>query len=146
MALLLIMPMKVMATKYDEDATFRNSGPIKVLIYDLATGGCWTNIKEVRDYVIGQVEVICGEILPAGTGAIFVEDINIEVTVHAIRHPQSKVCFGNISLDVWTLAEAYGNRELFGHLYLSTYSKIVHNPKNLNIPVLDLVKEALQEW
>ena len=76
----------------------------------------------------------------------FFEDINIEVTVHAIRHPQSKICFGNISLDVWTLAEAHGNRELFGHLYLSTYSKIVYNPKNFNIPVLDLVKEALQEW
>ena len=57
MALLLIMPMKVMAVKYDPDATFKNIGPLKVLIYDLATGGCWTNIKEVRDYVIGQVEL-----------------------------------------------------------------------------------------
>ena len=47
MALLLIMPMKVMAVKYDTDATFKNIGPLKVLIYDLATGGCWTNIKEV---------------------------------------------------------------------------------------------------
>ena len=90
--------------------------------------------------------VIGGEILLAQPGVIFAEDINIEVTVHAIRHPQSKVCFGNISLDVWTIAEAHGNRELSGHLYLSNYSKIVYNHKNFNIPVLDLVKEALQEW
>ena len=73
--------------------------------------------------------VIGGEILPAQPGVIFAEDINIEVTVHAIRHPQSKVCFGNISLDVWTIAEAHGNRELSGHLYLSNYSKIVYNHK-----------------
>ena len=33
-SLLLIMPMKVIAAKYDEDATLRNSGPIYLHIYD----------------------------------------------------------------------------------------------------------------
>ena len=89
------MPMKVMAYKYDDDATFRNIGPVYIKIFDQANGACWTNIKEVRDYVIGQVEARGGKTVPS-LEDIFGKGVIVEVTVHAERHPQLPACIGNV--------------------------------------------------
>ena len=141
-SLLLLMPMKVMAAKYDEDATLRNSGPVYVIIQDNAKGGCWTNIKESRDYVIGQVEARGGETVPSPDD----EGIAVEVDVTAMRLPQSKACFGSISVNFLTPAQALHNEKLLGILILGRIAKIFYTPNNFNIKVLDLIKEAFEEW
>ena len=55
-SLLLILAVEVMAWKCDKDLTFNDNGPAYVFIADDASGGYRTNLKEERDYVIGQVE------------------------------------------------------------------------------------------
>ena len=141
-SLLLIMPMKVIAEKYDEDATLRNIGPIYVHIQDNAKGGCWTNIKEVRDYVIGQVEARGGKTVPSSED----EGINVSVSVTSFRLSQSKACVGNISVQFVTPTTASHNQDLFGFLFLSTHGSLSYNPDNFNIRVLEIVQEAFEEW
>ena len=144
-SLLLIMPMKVIAEKYDGDATLRNSGPVYISITDNANGGCWTNIKEVRDYVIGQVEARGGKTVPS-LEDIFGKGVIVEVTVHAERHPQLQACIGNVSVDITTPSSARHDNNLWGYLHVSKYSSLGFEPKNFNIYVLDIVQKAFKEW
>ena len=134
--------MKVIAEKLDEDATLRNVGPVYVMIHDNAKGGCWTNIKESRDYVIGQVEARGGKTVPSFDD----EGIAVEVDVTAMRLPQSKACFGSIAVNFLTPAQALHNEKFLGILILSRKGKIFYTPDNFNIKVLDLIKEAFEEW
>ena len=94
-SLLLILPTQVMAVKYLEGLTIKDLGPMDVEIIESTDNGCWTNIKEVRDYVIGQVEARGGKTVPS-LEDIFGKGVIVEVTVHAERHPQLPACIGNV--------------------------------------------------
>ena len=54
---LLIAPTLSLGKVWDRDARLSNLGSINISIIDDTDGGCWTNISEVRSYVVGKLEI-----------------------------------------------------------------------------------------
>ena len=70
----------------------------------------------------------------------------MEVQINAMRLPQSKACFGSISVNFLKLAQAFRNKNFAGILILSRKGTIFYRPDNFNIKVLEMIKEAFEEW
>jgi hypothetical protein len=137
--------MKVMATKMDKDLTFKNTGPVYVFVNDQATGGCWTNIKEVRDYAIGLIEIKGGKIAETRDDAMVV-GVFLDILVNAMRIPDLNACVAHVAIYLKTPAWAIHNADLYGELVLSRHDFVGFQSGNLNITILEQVQKALQEW
>ena len=57
LTLLLIAPSFAWSEKFYPDITLDKIGNIEVVIRDGAVDGCWTNIKEVKNYAEGKLEI-----------------------------------------------------------------------------------------
>jgi hypothetical protein len=57
LTLLLIAPSFAWSQKFFPDITLDKIGNIEVVIRDGAVDGCWTNIKEVKNYAEGKLEI-----------------------------------------------------------------------------------------
>ena len=96
-----------LATIFSPNVNLKDLGAIKVVISDMATGGCWTNIKEVKDYAEGKLEI-------AGADLSYKSDIiahagkrnNFTIAVFAQRL-NSGLCIGliRVQLGGYLLAE-----------------------------------------
>jgi len=75
--LFLIAPNWGLATIFSPNVNLKDLGAIKVVISDMATGGCWTNIKEVKDYADGKLEI-------AGAGIFLFSDYSMQM-----QHPSN---------------------------------------------------------
>jgi len=60
---LLLAPGLVWATKTDPSMKIHDLGSIGIFVDDQMTGGCFTNIKEVRDYATGTIENKGGKVV-----------------------------------------------------------------------------------
>ena len=60
---LLIAPSFVAAQKFYDKAKLSDIGPIKVMLTDGATNGCWTNLMETKNYAAGQIDIAGGRVV-----------------------------------------------------------------------------------
>ena len=54
---LLIAPSWGWGVIFDPYVKLKDIGPMQVSMRDFASGGCWTNIKEVKDYAEDKLEI-----------------------------------------------------------------------------------------
>ena len=133
------------AQKIDQNVTFADVSPIYVSINDYASGGCWTNLKEVKTYASDKIELAGGKLVPT-LEDVMGKGIGFVIIVNANRHSQLGVCHGSVSVTTETLATAPQFPEVFGLLTLSVKRFSYLDAGNFNQHVLDTVKKALDEW
>lgn len=143
------------ATIYDPHVTLKDIGALKVAIHDDTSGGCWTNMKEAKDYAEAKLDI-------AGADLSYVSDdvtyagkrTKFFISVFGYRMSDG-VCVGHAEIqiggflvtDIWTQSRAAaGHLNVVGHLDFSKYTRLLRNPNNVNNEVLDTVKSAIEEW
>lgn len=143
LTLLLISPSFAWSEKFLADLTLDKIGNIEVVIRDSAVDGCWTNIKEVKNYAEGKLEIAGAKLFEQDN------DLNLAgvnngfyIKVNAMRMDNG-YCFGNVQVFIGGLAMV---RDIVGFLKYSDMSAIAGDPKNLNISVLNHVQTAIDEW
>ena len=141
--LLLIAPSFAWSEKFFPDITLDKVGNIEVVIRDAAIDGCWTNIKEVKNYAEGKLE-IAGAKLFEPDNDLYLAGINngFYIKVNAMR-TNDGYCFGNVHVFIGGLAMV---RDILGFVKYSSADAIAGDPKNLNISVLNHVQTAINEW
>ena len=128
----------VYAQKFDEDVTFEDLGPVVVSPIDNATGGCWTNMKEAKNYAEGQLDMAGAKVADDIANAA----ISLDISVLAERVEQG-YCYGTAVVRVARFDKSWNYDTI---ILFSSFTTIVVNPTNLNIAVLDLIKKAVDEW
>ena len=149
MVIAVCLPNLSWATIVDPYVTLKDIGPLKVAITDGASGGCWTNMKEAKNYAEGKLEI-------AGADLSFVSDelpyagirSHFWIEVYANRLDNG-LCFGHIDISISGYfisgVETKHNRAI-GLLQFSEYKYGIRNADNMNTQVLDVIKTAIGEW
>lgn len=145
--LILITPSWAVAAKYMKGIKFSDVSPIYVDIADYASGGCWTNLKEVKTYASDKIELAGGVLTESidevTTGA---KGIGFIILVNARRHKNLGICYGNISVTTESFGTAPQFPDYFGLVTYSQKGLIVTDGVNFNKLVLDTVSKAIAEW
>ena len=128
----------VYAQKFDEGVTFEDLGPVVVSLIDNATGGCWTNMKEAKNYAEGQLDMAGAKVADDIANAA----ISLDISVLAERVEQG-YCYGTAVVRVARFDKSWNYDTI---ILFSSFTTIVVNPTNFNIAVLDLIKKAVDEW
>ena len=137
--LILIVPTWAAAWKMDDKVTFPDIGPVKVYINDSARNGCWTNIKEAKNYAEGQIEIAGGKTVDKDEEAF----VTLNINVLGERWELADVCYGMVDISV-TRPEY--SEPIDTIILYSMYKYVAINPDNFNTVVLDVIKEAVGEW
>ena len=143
--LMLIAPSWALAEKYNPDMKFSNVGPIFVQLSDHATGGCWTNLKEVKTYASNKIELAGGRLTESFVEG-FENGIMFHIHVFAMRHSQVPMCVAKIDVFTQTVGRADHLPYNTGVINYSSNGKLVFQSGNVNTIVLDVVKETVDEW
>lgn len=140
-ALLMTLATQAGALVFDENFNFK-SKRLYVMLQDHAIEGCWTNLREAREYAEEKLRM---------KGAIIQNDgwdsdtFLLEITVISFRNPNAdSQCIGMIRVNISDMK--YFN-ELNRRLALVSENSyaLLHN-KNLNTQVLDRISVALAEF
>jgi hypothetical protein len=117
-----------------ESLTPGNFGSVRVVVEDMATGGCWTNLGEAQTYAEDKLGTI-GYRVEEQTRGMFI------VQVHAERTDAGK-CYGRIYSAMLLSA---GEKGMRGELELSRVNSIFTNYPNANTLTLDLIKAHIDQ-
>ena len=74
---LLIAPSFVAAQKFDPKTNVNDITPVYIELMDNATGGCWTNLMEAKNYAAGQVDIAGGKLVETPQEAYSIFSINV---------------------------------------------------------------------
>lgn len=143
LTLLLIAPSFAWSERFSWDKTLADIGSITVVIHDSAVDGCWTNIKEVKNYAEAKLEIAGAKLFEqdndlylAGIGNGFFIQVNA-------RRLDSGYCFGSVQVFIGGAAMFL---DVLGFFKYSSINAIAGNSENLNISVLNHVQKAISEW
>lgn len=145
MFVLLISPC--WGSEYIIDATLNlnDVGPIKVRTIDDVSGGCWTNIKEVKNYAEDKLEMAGADLsYTIDRMAIAGARNRFDIYVSGNRL-NSGLCVGDVEVSLNRFAKSQIGDHI-GVLFFSRMSVAFTNPRNFNNQVLDAVKGAIGEW
>jgi len=110
-------------------------GAIQVLIKDDATGGCWTNIGDVKNYAEGA--------LKQKGYAVSADSAKYTMTVYAfIKRTNNNNCYGTVNVNLKTNNELDG---VFGWHVVSEIIFISISSSNHNSEVLNVVSRFVDE-
>ena len=137
--LILITPTWAAAAKFDQNVKFKDLGPVTVLISDEATGGCWTNMKEAKNYAEGQLDMVGATLVDKTEDAA----VALDIFVSAERFSSFPQCYGSVIIQV---ARSDKKNNVTAVITYSSVGQIAAFKDNLNIMVLDLIKMAVAEW
>lgn len=133
--LLMILTFGNASAQYvGKDVAPEAVGPIEVTITDGAKGGCWTNLREVREYTEEKLRIKEYTVVDSKSNYYF------EISVTAFRN--SGNCIGHIDIKVYT-----GNYRdnVFGFHTIVSGGNVSITPRNLNNDTLDLVHEIIDK-
>ena len=144
--LMLIVPTWGVAQKFNAEMRLTDLNPIYVSVNDFASGGCWTNLKEVKTYASDKLELGGGVLTDSLEEVLKGNAYALNILVNAKRHSTLGICYGNISIK--TEGIGYGAKEpqWRGMISYSEKGANVTSSTNFNQQVLDYVGKALDEW
>ena len=113
---------------------------IEVILDDQATGACWTNLRETREYTEEKIRMAGGRVYQ--TGARYWPDYySLMVTVRSNRLSNG-TCFGLILVDLKTGAVVNGKAHSASALSITNYFTGAPNANNF---VISLVQDFFTE-
>ena len=137
-ALMLTFASQAGAEIIDESFNIRGK-KFYVYLIDGASGGCWTNLREVREYAEEKLQMR-GAIVDDGWDK---DGFTLKININAIRNPNADTqCFGNIDIAVMDMSYYASKRWAL----ISNFAGTNLVNKNMNNAVLDRVNQALAEF
>lgn len=137
--MLLLFPFEALAWKVDPQIRIPDLKKIHVALDDQASGGCWTNIRETRDYAAGKIEILGGTIEEKFETADFIFAIGVLASRAA-----NNTCIGSINVKFFKVTRL--PNQMGGFFVLSESSGITSDTKNMNNFVLEVVASGINEW
>ena len=134
---MLIAPSFVAAQKFDDKVKLKDISPITVELMDGATNGCWTNLMEAKNYAAGQIDIAGGKVVETAQEASSYFIIHVQ----AARMNEGQ-CFGSLQVSSY---RPHNHNGVITLAMFSQYLRTAVQP-NFNNFVLDVIKEAVQEW
>lgn len=137
--LVLIFPSWAIAWKLDPDVRLTNLESIHITIDDQASQGCWTNLRESKEYAAGKIEALGSRIEEKFADAEFVFAINVQA-----QRTGTGSCYGHVEVEIFKVTRLPNG--IGGMHVVSSKSGISYNPKNLNYFVLDVIAAGMKDW
>ena len=120
---------------YSSDANPSTVESISVRIIDEATDGCWTNLREVREYAEEKLRI-------AGYKVVSQEgEYRFVINVHAFRLKRRTECVGAIRIGIESSSISKG---VFGFHEIGSFQLVSVKSPNLNNDALDLINLMIQ--
>ena len=111
-------------------------GPVKVSLNDGASDACWTNLREVREYVEEKLRMSGYYVADTPRAPIY----SFSITVHAYR--SNNQCVGRVSAELMKFAFV---DEIFGDFVVGSNHYVGNRSSNLNNLVITAVQELIDE-
>ena len=146
---LLIAPSLGLGVIFDPYVKLKDIGPMQVSMRDLATGGCWTNIKEVKNYAEDKLEIAGADLSFTGDDIPYAGKKNYFTIAVTAERLSNGLCIGSVNVNIggYFLTDiVHEAGQIAGLLDFSEYGMRFYHPRNMNNQILDTVKEAIAEW
>ena len=118
------------------DVNPKSVGTIHVYLQDDAKGGCWTNLREVREYAQEKLR-IAGYSTSAEKNTF-----GVRLEVWVLAYKSNGQCVGNLRA---TLGKPTVQDGLFGYLEVANHNLLTNENGNLNATVISLVQELINK-
>ena len=118
-----------------DDVSPQSIGPVKVSLHDGATDACWTNLREVREYVEEKLRM-SGYSVVQTNAPIY----SFSITVAAYR--SNNQCVGRTSAELFKVTVV---DEIFGEFVVGSYHYVANRNSNLNNLVITTVQGLIDE-
>ena len=116
---------------WDKDFSIRDTKAIRVFLDDNASGACWTNLRETREYAEEKVRMLGGKIddfdLPLASERQY--ELKIFVHLKRIFVDDTGPCYGNIRIALKTFAQI---DTFFHSSEIAHFTAVLLDPNNLN--------------
>ena len=131
-------------SKFD-NWTYSDLPPISVAVDDQATGGCWTNIGEVKTYAEDKLRMAGADVIETAgaSGTLAPGAALLAIRVKTERNNAVGFCWGFMSMDLVIGSKKDNMLGLF--TYANTAATLMRN-SNVNNDVLDLVGRVVSRW
>jgi hypothetical protein len=137
-ALTLMIGSQAVAEIIDSNFTFKGKN-ITVHMVDSADGGCWTNLREVREYAEEKLRMKGASVDDNWSDSSFL----LFVQIMGSRNPNNSTqCVGAINIGVMDMSYYREKR----YAMLSDWGMVHLTNGNLNNNVFDAVNKALAEF
>ena len=146
MRTLLIVLLMTLATQagaeiYDASFSFKGQ-KFNVILHDSARGGCWTNLREAREYAEEKLRMKGAIIQKEGWDS---DTFVLQINVISGRNPNAdSQCFGMIRVNIVDMR--YYDKPTKRLALVSEDNFTLLQSKNLNTKVLDRISVALAEF
>ena len=108
-----------------------------VNLSDAATGGCWTNLGEAKTYAEDQLRLKGYEVTDEPEWGVW------RFVVEVFSERDSTGCTGMIEISLFAFATDHGT---IGSLVIGRHRRALARYQNVNVPVLDAIKEAIDQF
>ncbi len=123
-----------------DDVSPRSIGPISIYLNDDATGACWTNLRETREYVEEKLRMSRYSVVQNADDS---SHSGFFLTIEVIGKRSGGLCDGTISVE---LSDFMSNASGFGWFVMGTHTVLMTNANNnLNNSVITIVQEFIDE-
>jgi len=116
---------------WDKDFSIRDTKAIRVFLDDNASGACWTNLRETREYAEEKVRMLGGKIddfdLPLASERRY--ELNIFVHLQRYFVDDTGPCYGNVRIALKTFAQI---DTFFHSSEIAHFTAVLLDPNNLN--------------
>ena len=118
------------------DVNPKSVGTIHVYLEDDAKDGCWTNLREVREYAEEKLRI-------AGYSTAAEKNIfGVNLLVRVLAYKSNGQCLGNLSA---SLVKPTVQDGLWGYFKFATHSTLTNKNGNLNAKVISVVQELINK-
>ena len=136
---ILLVPSWAGAIKLDENVRLADLNAIHITIDDQALQGCWTNLRESKEYAAGKIETLGVTVEENWDDAEFILAISVQA-----QRLKTGQCFGHVHVMIFKVTSLVSG--IGGIHVVSTKGGISFNPKNLNYFVLDVIASSMKDW
>ena len=139
-ALLMTLATQAGAEVVDKSFSFKGK-KFHVLLHDNAREGCWTNLRETREYSEEKLRMKGATLKESWDNNTFL----LEIEVVATRNPNAdSQCFGMIRVSISDMMYYKEPNRRLALVSENNYALLQN--KNMNTKALDRISEALAEF
>ena len=134
----LVCSPAVAGPMWDKDFSISDTKAIKVVLDDNASGACWTNLRETREYTEEKVRMLGGKIDDFGLALASERQYELNIFVHLQRifENDTGLCYGNVRIALKTFAQI---DTFFHSSEIAYFAAVLLDPNNLNKETINAI-------
>ena len=134
----LVCSPAVAGPMWDKDFSISDTKAIKVVLDDNASGACWTNLRETREYAEEKVRMLGGKIDDFDLPLASERQYELKIFVHLQRYfvNDTGPCYGNVRIALRTFTQI---DTFFHSSEIAHFSAVLLDPNNLNKETINAI-------